>query len=195
MGFQVGIQLILVVISVALVMSFVKPKLEEIEAKQVEINTFTEAINRASDYNQVVKEKVNRVNNFPRADQVSLDRFLPETIDGVAVSRDIENIIKSNQMLLVDMEMGLVSPVLVSTGRSADDEVASLAEEAQRNVVSQRFQVSVIGTYENMKKMLGDFERNAYPLRLVNLSFSASPNSNLNSFSFELEAIAIGNVD
>lgn len=193
MGFQVGVQLILIVISVALVMSFVKPKLEEVEVKQAEISNYTEAISRASEYNQAVNEKINRVNNFPRADQIALDRFIPDAIDAVVVSRDLENIVKKNQMLLVDMEVGEVSPVLVTTSGGPNNEFASLAEEAQRSLFKQNFHVDAIGTYENMKKMLGDLERNSYPLRLVNMSFTDSPDSVLSSFSFDLEVLAMGN--
>ncbi len=79
----------------------------------------------------------------------------------------------------------LVDPLMAGVGAE------SLASEAERELVSQRFSVTVIGTYDQMKAFLVDLERNDYPLRLTEFDFSVDAESQLYTFEIAVETYAL----
>ena len=190
MRFQAGLQIVLIILSIVIVMTIIRPELDKITVVQNEISKSNDAVAKADQYNRHLQQMIDKAESIPRADQVALDRFLPSEIDRIEVARDIENIVSQNGLLLQKVSGENSVEVTV-----ANDPVAgpgsSLAVEAQRSLVAQNFSVSVIGTYENMKNMLRDIERNAYPLRVVSLSFSTDAESLLYTFSLELQTFAM----
>jgi hypothetical protein len=79
-----------------------------------------------------------------------------------------------------------------SFGGESTGLVGDVSGVAPSGLYSQTFEVSVVGTYEQMKEMLKDFEQNDYPLRLLNLKFSLDDSSSgLIQYSFTLETYAL----
>jgi len=60
------------------------------------------------------------------------------------------------------------------------------------SLMSQQFEVEVVGTYEQIKAMLSDLERNAYPLKIVEFEFELEEvNASLVQYSLLLETYAL----
>jgi hypothetical protein len=197
MRFQAGIQIVLVVISLVIVYMVIKPKFAEIAYNQDEMASYNEALDKANLYNQTLRELVNRSANIPRADAEALDRFLPTQINATVVARDIKNIIDKNSLVTIDIvaeDVVAVDTADNSEGVSDDGAIVMqdrMLREARSNLSTQQFTVTAIGTYEQMKGMLADFERNAYPLRLVEFSFDTKSDVSLLTFSLKLETYAL----
>jgi len=197
MRYQAGIQIILIIISVVIIYMVIKPKFEEISVNQNETAKYVDTVEKVNDYNVKLQELISRANSMPRADQISLDKYLPESIYPTVVARDISNIIDKNGLILLDITAGdLVTVSVNDTGvvESEDGVIVmedTLAREARSQLNSQVFTLSVVGTYEQMKTMLADFERNAYPLKLVKFSFDAREDSILYRFDIELETYSL----
>ena len=201
MGFQAGIQAILIIIAVIVVTTVIRPELDEIQVKQDNLAELNDAINKADTYNRSLAEKLNRANSTPQADLVSLNRFLPNSIDSSRVARDLENIVKGNGLLLQDITISELEAINVD-GENASADVTpgvvisggdALRGEIRRDLVTQVFSVEAIGTYQNMKEMLRAIERNAYPLRLNNMEFVSEneEGSVLFLYKLELQAFAL----
>ncbi len=197
MRYQAGIQIILIIISVVIIYMVIKPKFAEISVNQNEAAKYADSVQKVNDYNAKLQELISRANSMPRADQIALDKFLPENIYPTVVARDISNIIDKNGLILLDITAGeLVTVSVNETGvtESEDGVVVTedaLSREARSQLNRQVFTLGTVGTYEQMKSMLRDFERNAYPLKLVNFSFDAREDSILYSYNIELETYAL----
>jgi hypothetical protein len=206
MRFQLGIQLLLLIIAAAIAFGVIKPKFEDIRVDQNEIASYRSAIENIGRYNQTLQTLLNDYNSLPASDRAALSRYLPESIDVAVVSRDISNIVELNRLLLLDISFGVATPVTTSInegvvvdpymaesfGGESTGLVGDVSGVAPSGLYSQTFEVSVVGTYEQMKEMLKDFEQNDYPLRLLNLKFSLDDSSSgLIQYSFTLETYAL----
>lgn len=197
MRYQAGIQIILIIISVVIIYVVIKPKFQEISINQNETAKFNDAVAKANDYNSRLQELIARANSMPRADRLALDRFLPEVINPTVVARDITNIVEKNGLILLDISAGELVIVSVNNGgesQTDDGQLVTediLTREARNQMNSQLFTLGAVGTYEQMKNMLNDIERNAYPLKLVKLSFDAREDSILYRYSIELETYSL----
>ena len=216
MRFQAGTQIVLIVISIVIVFTVVKPKFSEIAYQQNEMVTYRAALDNIGRYNQRLQALTTKAGAMSSAERENLFRYLPEEIDAVAVGRDISNIVSSNNLLLLDVEPD--DPVEVTTtvseqgsmtepgmdmamdpaaGPEADPSmVAPPTEETgiakSTGMYSQKFKVSVVGSYDDMKSFLKDVERNAYPLRLLELDFSIEDTDNaLLEYNFVLETYSL----
>lgn len=202
----------LIIIAVVIVFTVIKPKFEEISYMQNEMDTYQTALDNISRYNQRLQTLINEANAMSPEERASLYRYLPEEIDALTVGRDIANIVEDNDLLLLDIEPSAVAQIttatlpeettdgVVATEPSVDQAVTDAAFEngsqsdltGSGGLFAQRFKVSVVGNYDDMKEMLADLERNAYPLRLVEFEFNlGEERSSLTGYNFTLETYSL----
>ena len=198
MRFQAGIQIILLVVSVVIVFTVIKPKFAVISQSQVEAAAYSNAVDNIGQYNARLQDLMNQASSISADDLAALYRYLPEEVDAVAVGRDIANIASDNGLLLLDVtpddaevvetevdagaygmavDPGMVADPSMSDPTMSGDAtgfVESSAPTRSLSLSSQTFDVKVIGTYEDMKMMLQDLERNDYPLQVVEFAFSST---------------------
>ncbi len=196
MRFQAGLQILLIIIAIVIIVTAIKPKLAEVQFNQDEVAQYLNALQKASLYNQTLQELLNRASGISSGDKTALNRFLPETLDATVVARDIKNIVERNSMLLLEIDTKTSDAATVASkgGNASEDGFIrgeALESEARQDLSATRFVVEVIGSYEQMKAMLADFERNSYPLRLVAFSFEAPSDSDLYHYSVELETYSV----
>ena len=181
----------MLITSVVIVFTVIKPKFAVISQTQAEAAAYKSAVDNIGQYNARLQDLMNQASAISAEDLAALYRYLPEEIDTVSVGRDIANIASDNNLLLIDVtpkdaeavetEMdapadgAVIDPTLVEDPAMTGDPAAfveSGAPTRSLSLSSQTFDVKVVGTYENMKAMLQDLERNDYPLQMVEFSFS-----------------------
>jgi len=201
MRYQATIQIVLIIISLAIVFLVVQPKLQEIKAVETEAAGYDNAIAKADQYNQQVQNLLDQANKIPQTSIDQLYTYLPDSVDELLVAKDIETII-TNHNAIVNTITGNY-PVLIEAAdaqvtqennQNPNSGVVAPDDVSQSNLqfVSQDFAVQFIASYENMKEILMDFERNAYPLRLVGFSYTVDKESSLQMFSVTLQTYALG---
>ena len=198
MRFQASIQILLLIIAVVIVFTVIRPKFAEIQFNQDEIVGYQLALSKAGEYNQRLNELFNRANSIPASQRTDLNRYLPVTLDPTEISRDIENIVNNNELLLVELSATESSDVTVTNPDGEVDDTqpefvqfSEQISEGTSGLIAQRFSFNAIGTYDQLKTLLQDLERNAYPLRLVELNFQAAEDTPLNQYSITLESYAL----
>lgn len=211
MRFQAGIQIILLVTAVVIVLTVIKPKFDSIQQTQAEAVSYKSAVDNIAQYNARLQQLTNQAQAISAEDLTALYRYLPEKVDAVAVGRDIYNIADKNGLLLLDVVAKDGTEVVTETAEIAPTLDPGLAEgggpmmsgdagmfvegQSSRNssvLMAHTFQVEAIGTYDSMKTMLQDLEKNDYPLRVMEFSFSVdSENSDLIKYSFVLETYSL----
>jgi len=199
MRYQSTIQIILIGISLLVIFLVLQPKLTDIKAAETETASYDEAIQKADIYNQSIQALLDQTNSIPQFNIDQLYTYLPEDIDSLLVAKDIEVIITSNGAILNSIAEN--QPSIIDTQTFSENEAAmnasgvftdSASNANNKQYVAQSFQVQFVTTYSNMKDILRDFERNAYPLRLVGFSYDADNDSDLQTFSLNLETYAFG---
>lgn len=193
MRFQAGIQIILLITAVVIVFTVIKPKFETISQSQAEAVAYKTALDNIGQYNARLQDLMNQTSAISAEDLAALYRYLPEKIDAVEVGRDIANIATDNGLLLLDVspeDAEAVETEIDAAAAPADPTmsgdaamidptmpgdpnafVESSARTRELSLSSQTFDVKAIGSYDDMKAMLQDLERNDYPLQVVEFSF------------------------
>lgn len=205
MRFQLGIQILLLITAGVIAFAVIKPMFADIRASQNELASYENALQNIGKYNQRLQTLLNQANSITSADRTMLFRYLPEETDAVAISRDITNIVENNNMLLVDISFGDLEPVITtllpSDTVSFEDpsfyQDPTIYQEgggasATPKLHAQQFEVSMVGNYDQMKSVLQDFERNNYPLKLIEFGFTLEEEStNLAEYTFTLETYSL----
>lgn len=191
--------------AVVIAFSVIKPKIESIRTEQNEVQAYKAAVANIGQYNQRLQALTSDANALSEYDRQMLWRYLPEEVDATRVAADVANMVAQNQMLLLDITAS--DPEFVSE-TSADGTVVDpgamvmdpntgvvvdpALQMQQGGLMAQQFEVEVVGTYEQMKGLLADIERNNYPLRLVNFSFDlGEEESPLLQYSLVLETYSM----
>jgi hypothetical protein len=198
MAYQAGFQILLVIVAVVITYTFTQPKFTEISEMQDQRVAYQDAIAKTEQYNALLQQRLNDIASFSRSDITALNTFMPTTIDPAAVADDLTSIIERNGLLLQSISFGDVGTITVLTGdtldlTTSDEPLAgggSIEAEARRALVTQRFTVTVLGSYEALQGMLQDMERNAYPLQVATFQFTSDPESILNVYQFEIDSFA-----
>ncbi|MDC1205536.1 hypothetical protein N8083_01675 [Candidatus Pacebacteria bacterium] len=183
MGYRSAIQIVLIIISIVIIVTYVQPTFEEVRSTQDETKEFQEALVSAKTFNTELQKLTAAASSFNEADLRALERYIPDTVDTIAVMRDIETIIQNNKMALTSLgseASGLESAEQISNAQGQTPSVNT------QELYVQQFEVSVAGTYDQFKLLLQDFERNAYPLEVQHITFSSGEGS-LYNFDITLE--------
>lgn len=192
MGYRSTVQILLVIISVVIVFTYIRPSFQEMKSVQDETQEYKEALENATTFNQELQRLLSVANSYSSSELRLLERYLPDRVDVIAVMRDIETIVKNNKMALTGLSSELsgteaYNPTNVPQGQANSD-------TKENSLYVQQFVVETAGTYDQFKLLLQDFERNAYPLEVVRIGFIPGEGT-LYTFSIVLETYALNGND
>ncbi len=165
MNFSSISQFALLAIGIAIIFTYIEPTFGEIKTLQDELFQYTDAHGKASELNQKLATLVSKVSQFRRSDIDTLEMFLPDQVDTIAVMADIEAITRQHGMQLVSLAAAEVQ-------EGDTDVVLAEAEVFVPDYTTyQDFSLVVTGPYSDLKRLLGALERNKYGLEIVRLQF------------------------
>lgn len=157
------VQLGLIVISITIIFTYIQPTFADIRLVQDELFEYTDAVEKAGEFNQRLNELASVASSISEQDMARLNRLLPENVDSAQVMRDLEVLVERSELTLASLE--------------ADEEFApSLPEDFQANeqqltLSYQDFMLAVEGSYEDIKRLFNDIEGNDYLLEIIKLEF------------------------
>lgn len=172
-------QIIMVVISVAIIITYIKPGLSEATSTQDDIVVYQKGTESVSEVNDQLATLVSRLEGVSVEDQRRLLTYMPDKIDHISVLRDL---------LLISIESGATyKNSSYSEGGKTRDANSPAVNMPAKNV----FSLQVDGTYDQLKKLLGLMEKNDYPLEITDLNISSiegglmSADISLNIYSYQ----------
>lgn len=190
MGYKTTIQLALIIISVVIIATYIKPEFETLKSTQDQAAEYQVALDNAASFQAEINRIESAIESIPSAQRAALDTYLPESVDTVAVMKDIVAIASRNQMQVTS-----VSSEGDESDTTADSTVAAQGQsfDIERNFVvdTSQFQLNVQGTYDKFKTFLADLERNKYPLEVVSAEFTTDTEGSLYDFSLTLETYSV----
>ena len=141
-------QVFLLFIGFSIVGFYAYPEFTNISKIQDQIQEYNEAITEADLVNELLVNVVRTIENISPSDRLALETYLPQSIDPVAIQRDLQRYTDLTNLELVLMDY---------------DEVVESPEGWHKQV----FELTASGSYADVKRLMSGLEANDYPLRLV----------------------------
>ena len=163
-------QIALIILSLGIIFTYIKPALGEIGTLQDNIAVYQTERQKVTDVNQKLERVASAVNSISPDDQKRLLTYMPDQVDSVAVPRDLNSIAQTAGVILSQIKYegpqegaaasGFVDPsqLPVSSGFSNF--------EPEAHIFTFQFEAS----YDQIKTVLGLIEKNAYPLEVREMS-------------------------
>lgn len=157
-------QISLIVISVAILFTYIKPSFEVMGDTQDKILTYQEEIAKVSLVNQKLQALVSDVESVSSEDHRRLLAYMPDSVDSVSVPRDLQAIASEANVLVRSIEYeGPMKETVVGVE-------AAVAESNQSE--RHTFKLSFEGSYDQIKRILQSLEANHYPLEVREMTIT-----------------------
>lgn len=182
MPFKLVQQIIIIGVGVAVVFLYIQPQLQTIQQKQTEVAQYSDAVAQATEFNRELNSKLNQINSISSLDLERVERFLPQSVDAVAVARDLQSLGRRNGLIVNtittadDESTGEVNRIQDISDEFDPmlDEEAVFDRDFSDRLTTVHFKVQVVGTYDDFVAFLTATEANAYPLEVVTLNIVAA---------------------
>ena len=172
MGFKLIAQLTLIVAAVVILLAYIQPSLLKMKDTQDELFQYSEAVSKASQFNARLRELIQIRDSFSPEDLDALEKFLPTEIDTISIMRDIEAIFASRGITVASINaeemVGPVDDIII-----VDSPVVIEAQQRVKDLSYQDFNVSFIGSYEQLREILALTEMSDSLLEVTELSFGS----------------------
>jgi hypothetical protein len=156
------IQIAMIIISIGIIVTFVEPTFSEIGGLQDDIAVYQTERQKVSSVNAQLDSLITVLNNVATDDQRRLVTYMPDEVDTINVVRDLSLI--SDEAEVVYISAAYVGEATSNTEQDDSGE----AEFVQPQEYT--FDLSIEGTYEQIKNLFGLLEQNNYPIDVQTLS-------------------------
>jgi Tfp pilus assembly protein PilO len=160
-------QIIVAAIAIGIVITYIKPQLDEIKSRQDEISQTREEVKKVADVNARLAELYAQLSAIPQRDKAALTAYLPDMVDEVQVLKDIS---------LMAEDAGVE---LQQVSFSSEQSLAAV--EGEQGLHEWSFSLTMESSYEELKQILAYLERNHYPLVISSMNISPVLGGNLNT--------------
>ncbi|MCD5381000.1 MAG: hypothetical protein LR008_00305 [Candidatus Pacebacteria bacterium] len=148
---QVG----MIVVAAAILITYVQPAFDGIASVQDSIEVYNQEIGKVVDVNSNLATLVTKLQSVSNEDQRQLITYMPDSVDVIAVPRDLT---------LITNEAGVLYKNAIYVG-----EIDSAASESAKHMQlpsQHSFTLAVEGTYSQFKNLFRLLEQNHYPLEV-----------------------------
>jgi hypothetical protein len=166
-------QILMAAIALGVIFTYVQPTFSKIGTLQEAILQYQEESSKVTQVTGGLNTLVNKVNNIPASDLKALLIYIPDSIDHVAISRDILAISLLSGAYLEGVEY---SGILAKNRATEEDDSRTKVE-----MVEHTFSVNLVGSYEQTKSFLLMLEQNNYPLEVHDLKMTSTETGIINS--------------
>jgi hypothetical protein len=147
----------MVILAVAILLLYIQPTIESIRATQDDIAIYQNELDRVTEVNDILRTHTNTINTLPLSDVQALERYIPSTIDEIAVMRDLQLLVNEIGITLTALEYG--GPAAAA---EADGSAVTETESNNEELVSTTFSLGVETSYAGLKALLRALEVNNY---------------------------------
>ncbi len=165
-------QIALIILSVGIIFTYISPALDEIKKTQDTIGVYQSERAKVSDVNLKLEQVAAKLNSINSDDQKRLITYMPDSVDTVAVPRDIKAIADRSGLILD--QVSYVGAEESSSDTLIDPSMVNQTASSQTDPEAHTFAVNFEASYEQIKRFLADLEKNAYPLEVHDLVIKKS---------------------
>ncbi len=156
-------QIIMIIVSVAIVILHIKPQFTEIKAVQDDISLYQQEQEKVLSVYSTLADLDDQIKSIPATDLARLDTYLPDDVDNIFVMRDL---------FLITQAAG-IEYVNTQAGGEVSGQGSSRRQQVDLDAPrTHTFTLLVQGSYEEIKTLLHLLGQNEYPLEVQQLSLS-----------------------
>jgi len=152
-------QISLIVVAVALTMTYIKPMFVKISAVQDKVSIYQSETEKVAAVNQTLDSLVRKVDSVSQEDQKRLLTYMPNEVDNIAVPRDIQAI--AAEAGVVVQSINYEGPMSMPNNTVGPNAVSAIE--------SHSFVVEMESSYDQLKQVLSYLEQNQYPLEVTEM--------------------------
>lgn len=161
------VPIILIVAAIGLFALYTNQTYQRSKALGAQVAAFDEALTRAQELKSRRDELLSRRNTFSSDNVQKLERILPDNVDNIRFTIDIQNIAARHNLALKNVGLGTVSDSkakrsALSVGSSGDP------------VGSAEISFAVVASYDDFLAFLQDLEHSLRIVDVENISFKTS---------------------
>lgn len=157
-------QFVMVIVSIGIIFTYVKPSFAKIGVIQEESKTYEAELEKVVAVNSTLSLLKSQMDSIAMADRMKLLTYMPDSVDEIAVLRDL--------FLIVNQSGALYRNVSSGGSGSAGTKNKNSSAVTATGPEQYGFTLEVEGTYDQLKSLFSLLERNEYPLEIQNVSFS-----------------------
>ncbi len=160
-------QILMIGVAIAIVFVYIKPTISNIRMTQDTINSYEEEAEKVLAVNNLLAQQVALVDSVRPQDMQALLRYMPDTLDQIAVLKDIDAIFTYAGVKLTDVNYDEknANANLKNQAAAAEGVIDPLA-----GLDTHGFNVTAEMSYAELKQLLAAFEVNNYLLQIDQLS-------------------------
>jgi len=156
-------QLGMIGVAVAILFVYIKPTYTAIQTTLDTTQTYLEEADKVKKVDDLLTEKVSKVDAVSAADMAALKRYVPDSVDDVLVMKDLQAIFAA-----------LAFPLEGLTAGGAGAATAQPGVLGGAGLVPHTFSLSTKVSYDDLKTLLKVLEANNYLLQVNSLSLAPS---------------------
>lgn len=166
-----------VVLSILLIVFYVKPAFGEVMHLHSEVQGYEDAKKTYVDYEAKVRSLVSVRDSTKLTDRKALEAMIPETFDVTRALLDLESLIKKSGMLFGNVTVNERAAARAQTDEEAGEPVDSGSEFHETSI-----SFAVIGSYAQLKDALQLLESSLVLMEITNLEIGSIGESGLGQF-------------
>jgi Tfp pilus assembly protein PilO len=160
------VPIILAAAAIGLFMLYVNPTYQRIKGLQTEVASFDDALDKAQELKSRRDELLAKRRAFPQESVQKLERLLPDNVDNIRFTIDIQNIAARHSLTLRNVSLGNLSD-----GKSTRSALA--VGPSGEKVGSAEIGFSLLATYDEFLAFLQDLEHSLRIVDVESISFKA----------------------
>ena len=164
-------QIALVLLSIGIITFYISPAFDDISTAQEQIAVYQRELGQVSAVNANLQTKLQQIDQISATDRDRLLTYMPDSVDVLAVMRDLEAAVEQAGARLIDVND---NGPLQETTESRDARRAVSAEGGAVGPHAYVFALTAEGTYGQVKDLVETLENNHYPLEVQRLLLSVS---------------------
>ena len=166
--FQIIKLVVLFGFAIWLFFAYTQPVWEEVGEIKADVEEHSDALVKVSGFNQNIVNLIARKDNLNQAQLDRMNVMVPLEIDETGVMADVQAIVERNRARLLTVG---VSEWTGGVGEKNDDEKVVGLQELEHS--TKDINITVEGTYQQIKQILSDLESSLVLLEVIDVSFAA----------------------
>ena len=172
---------ILLVLAIGVYFTFTQAKLAEVNAVRVVNQEYVSALDNADELVKVRDAVQNQYKNIAETDRTKLDKMLPNTVDNIRLTIDMDNLARTQGMAIKNLK-AIASSATQKQGSAAPSAIPTGNASVQNGTIptptldTVTISFGVTATYQQFIDYLKALESNLRIMDLTHLSVTANAN-------------------
>jgi Tfp pilus assembly protein PilO len=167
-------QIILLIVSFAIIPTFIKPTFSSIAETQDKIARYQDERAKVQEVNLQLNQQLEVLESISATDHRKLLVYMPDQVDPIAVMRALKVMTDQSGLIFNDVTPESMDETQTRPSRRTNTEASAQKEDDGTKAYQYPFTLNVKGSYGQIKNLISTIEQNEYPLEVHGLDIIGS---------------------